>query len=71
MSFHDPYVQTWHNNGDSVEREADLSQAVANADLVMLLQHHREYDVEALANTAKRFFDTRGVAADSPTVQRL
>lgn len=69
--FHDPHVQTWQTNGSSQERVADLAQAVADADLVILLQHHREYDVDELAKGARRFFDTRGVASDSPTVQRL
>src|SRR5690625_1035076 len=71
VSFHDPHVQTWHANGEAVERVADLDQALADADLVMLLQQHREYDVDQLAGAAKRFFDTRGVATDGPTVQRL
>ncbi|MCM3659803.1 nucleotide sugar dehydrogenase [Georgenia satyanarayanai] len=71
VTFHDPHVQTWHTNGSSVERVADLEEAVADADLVMLLQHHRDYDVNALGDAAKRFFDTRGVATDSDTVSRL
>ncbi len=69
--FHDPHVELWQRNGSPIERVADLHQAVAEADLVMLLQHHRDYDIEALAGKAKRFFDTRGVATDSPSVQRL
>ncbi|UNX55378.1 nucleotide sugar dehydrogenase [Georgenia sp. TF02-10] len=71
VTFHDPHVQAWHANGTSVERVPDLEQAVAEADLVMLLQHHRDYDVEALAAGAKRFFDTRGVASEGETVSRL
>ncbi|PYF99395.1 nucleotide sugar dehydrogenase [Georgenia satyanarayanai] len=69
--FHDPHVEQWRTNGSVTERVADLDEAIANADLVMLLQHHRDYDIEALAGASKRFFDTRGVAAESPTVQRL
>jgi len=69
--FHDPHVELWQTNGSAQERVADLDRAVADADLVMLLQHHREYDIDQLAASARRFFDTRGVATDSPTVQRL
>src|SRR5699024_6990695 len=69
--FHDPHVEQWRTNGSVTERVADLDEAIANADLVMLLQHHRDYDIEALAGASKRFFDTRGVAAESPTVSRL
>jgi UDP-N-acetyl-D-glucosamine dehydrogenase len=59
--YHDPYVQTWHANGLDVKRAADLEAAVAEADLVILVQNHAEYDPDQLAKTAKRFFDTRGV----------
>jgi UDP-N-acetyl-D-mannosaminuronate dehydrogenase len=34
---------------------------VAAADLVILVQNHRDYDVTRLAQLSKRFFDTRGV----------
>jgi UDP-N-acetyl-D-glucosamine dehydrogenase len=56
VSFHDPYVQEW-----SVPRTDDIEGATAAADLVILVQHHREYDADHLAGIAKRFFDTRGV----------
>ena len=69
--FHDPHVQTWHTTGTPMERVPHLEQAVADADLVMLLQHHRDYDVEALAAGAQRFFDTRGVASETEKVSRL
>ena len=42
-------------------RTDDLEGAAAAADLVILVQHHREYDADHLAGIAKRFFDTRGV----------
>jgi UDP-N-acetyl-D-glucosamine dehydrogenase len=55
VSYHDPYVASWH-----VPRTDDLEGAAAAADLVILVQHHREYDADRLAAIAKRFFDTRG-----------
>lgn len=71
VSFHDPYVQWWHANGAVVQRVGDLAAAVAEADVVMLLQRHRDYDIDALAAASKRFFDTRGAAADGPAVEHL
>jgi len=41
--------------------EDDLEGAVAAADLVILVQNHREYDVEALEAASRHFLDTRGV----------
>jgi UDP-N-acetyl-D-glucosamine dehydrogenase len=61
VSFHDPRVPVWHLEGDSLERVVDLAAAVAEADAVILLQAHREYDVDALAAEATYLLDTRGV----------
>ncbi len=51
-------------------RADDLEAAVAEADLVILVQNHREYDADRLAGLAKRFFDTRGVTTGQDA-QRL
>jgi UDP-N-acetyl-D-glucosamine dehydrogenase len=61
LSFHDPYVPHWTVAGIDVPRATDLDGGVAAADLVILVQDHREYDVELLIGLAKRLFDTRGV----------
>ncbi|MEE6283144.1 nucleotide sugar dehydrogenase [Georgenia sp. MJ170] len=71
VAFHDPHVAIWKHHGTEQQRVADLDAAIAEADVVMLLQQHREYDVDDLAGKSKRFFDTRGAAADGPTVQHL
>ncbi|TXL62324.1 nucleotide sugar dehydrogenase [Aeromicrobium terrae] len=60
LSFHDPHVQEWSPNGVSVPRADDLNQAIAQADLAVLLQNHAEYDLEAIAKGAHLLFDTRG-----------
>jgi nucleotide sugar dehydrogenase len=65
VTYHDPYVPSWH-----VPRTDDLEGAVAAADLVILVQPHRAYDADGLARTAKRFFDTRGVTT-VPEAHRL
>jgi nucleotide sugar dehydrogenase len=70
VAFHDPAVEEWRLDSATLSRVADLDRAVADADLVVLVQNHRAYDVDALAQASKRFFDTRGVAAGE-NVQRL
>jgi len=61
ISYHDPYVPSWHLNGVQLARVDDLDAAVKDADLVILVQNHAEYDADQLAKRAQRFFDTRGV----------
>jgi nucleotide sugar dehydrogenase len=59
--YHDPHVPSWKVGDVELARTDDLEGAAAAADLVILVQHHREYDADHLAGVAKRFFDTRGV----------
>lgn len=69
VSFHDPHVPVWHVGGDNVERVPDLDRALESADLCILLQGHRDYDVDAMAATARLFFDTRGVSRNPKAVR--
>ena len=71
VAFHDPHVQSWGALGDSATRVEDALAGVAEADLSVLVQNHREYDVDALAAKATRFFDTRGKATDGERIHRL
>jgi UDP-N-acetyl-D-glucosamine dehydrogenase len=71
VRFHDPHVKNWTVAGRDLTTEPDLYGAVADADACVLLQNHRDYDVEALAMSSRRFLDTRGVARRSGTVERL
>ena len=70
ITFHDPNVALWHLAGDALARVEDLTVAVTEADAVVLLQAHGEYDVDLLAQTAAYLFDTRGVTT-SAHVDRL
>jgi nucleotide sugar dehydrogenase len=65
ISYHDANVPNWKFNGSTHESASDLDAAVANADIVILLQPHREYDLESIASNAQIFFDTRG-ASNNP-----
>lgn len=69
--FHDTRVEQWRALGDRARKVDDLDAAIAEADLTILVQNHKSYDVDALAAASKRFFDTRGVADDGEKVERL
>ncbi len=71
VAYHDPHVTDWTAAGPGVVRVEDPAQGAKDADLTILVQNHRVYDVAALAAIAQRFFDTRGVASESETVHRL
>lgn len=71
VRFHDPLVKSWKIDAGTLAREEDLDGALAQADLTILLQAHRSYDVNALAARTQLFFDTRGHAEPAPNVQRL
>ncbi len=62
VQYHDPHVRHWGALGDAAVRVEDPAQGAAEADLVVLVQNHRDYDIEALSAAAQAFFDTRGIA---------
>ncbi|GAA2075395.1 nucleotide sugar dehydrogenase [Streptomyces albiaxialis] len=64
LSYHDPYVSEWRVAGQPVPRADSLYEAAAAADLTLLLQNHRTYDLQGLAAKAQLLLDTRGA---SPT----
>ncbi len=64
VSFHDPYVQRWSAAGRVVPRADSLYEAAGAADLTVLLQNHRTYDLQGLAAKCQLLLDTRGA---SPT----
>lgn len=70
VQYFDAKVADWKAVPEA-ERVDDLDAAVAAADLTILVQNHKTFDIEALAGKAQRFFDTRGVAEDSDKVERL
>ncbi|MGW7519319.1 nucleotide sugar dehydrogenase [Streptomyces sp. NPDC054796] len=60
LSYHDPYVSRWRVSGQPVPRADSLYEAAGAADLTVLLQHHRTYDLQGLAAKAQLLLDTRG-----------
>jgi UDP-N-acetyl-D-glucosamine dehydrogenase len=65
VSYHDPYVPGWQVDGHSIPRAADLEAALADADLVILLQAHQGYDPAALTTATRLLLDTRGICHTS------
>ncbi|MGX4690329.1 nucleotide sugar dehydrogenase [Streptomyces sp. JNUCC 63] len=62
VSYHDPHVPAWSVLDRPVPRADSLYEAVADADLTILLQHHRTYDLQGLSVKAQLLLDTRGAA---------
>ncbi|WP_306321022.1 MULTISPECIES: nucleotide sugar dehydrogenase [unclassified Streptomyces] len=60
VSYHDPYVPSWNVLDRPVPRADSLYEAAADADLTILLQQHRTYDLQGLAVKAQLLLDTRG-----------
>ncbi|MEV4862060.1 nucleotide sugar dehydrogenase [Streptomyces ossamyceticus] len=60
VSYHDPHVPAWSVLDRPVPRIDSLYEATADADLTILLQHHRTYDLQGLSVKAQLLLDTRG-----------
>ncbi|WP_127358523.1 nucleotide sugar dehydrogenase [Actinacidiphila soli] len=60
IGYHDPYAPEWRVLDRPVPRADSLWEAAADADLTVLLQHHRTYDLQGLAVKAQLLLDTRG-----------
>jgi len=71
ISYHDPYVPRWLVDDAPVTRREDLAAALAEADLVILLQPHSCYDPASLADSARLLLDTRGVVPAVPGREAL
>ncbi|MBB5814515.1 nucleotide sugar dehydrogenase [Streptomyces collinus] len=71
LVYFDPRVEDWQVAGAPVERAGDYLAAAEAADLTILLQPHREIDLDELADHARALFDTRGKSADHPRVVKL
>lgn len=70
ISFHDPKVEFWTVAGTTHKVVADVDIAVADADVVVLLQNHSAYAPDSLSDKSSIFFDTRG-ATSTASANRL
>ncbi|MCZ9347063.1 nucleotide sugar dehydrogenase, partial [Streptomyces sp. TRM76130] len=60
VSYHDPHIPSWTVLDRPVPRADSLYEAAADADLTILLQQHRTYDLQGLSVKAQLLLDTRG-----------
>ncbi|KUN08325.1 UDP-N-acetyl-D-glucosamine dehydrogenase [Streptomyces yokosukanensis] len=70
VSYHDPHVAHWNVLDRPVPRADALYDAAADADLTILLQNHRTYDLQGLSVKAQLLLDTRG-ATPAGSAHRL
>ena len=66
----DPHLTSFEVDGEPLELVNDVEAAVADADLAVLLQTHRQFDLESLGAGPTPFLDTRGKLT-GPAVERL
>ena len=71
VTFHDPHAKSMIVGACEIASVPDPYAAAASADVCVLVQNHSTYDVDALAATARRLLDTRGVVPPSARVERL
>lgn len=71
VRFHDPLVKQLSVSGRDIPRVDQVEEALVEADISVLLQNHRAYDIGTMSAIAQRFFDTRGVARPAHNVQLL
>ena len=60
LSYHDPAIAEWTISGQRIPRVEDALAAAPQADIVVVVQNHREYDIDAIARASTRFLDTKG-----------
>ena len=70
VRYHDPFVAQWDVDGRVLTCVENLDDELANADLVVLVQAHSQYDLAALGALPTPLLDTRGVVT-GPMVTRL
>lgn len=73
LAYHDPFVPEWAIRGTDtrIQSQEDAETLAADADIVVLLQPHASYDLEALAARSHSFLDTRGAVGSKVGVERL
>lgn len=70
ISGHDPHLSEFNVDGSPLSLHDRLDDALSACDLAVLVQAHREYDLDAIQRSAPLVFDTRGKMR-GPNVERL
>jgi UDP-N-acetyl-D-glucosamine dehydrogenase len=76
VQYHDPYIPHIHHEYDGWQMDSvkDIMESVKEADVVVIVTDHTDYDYKAVVETAKFVFDTRnatGKLGRSANVERL
>ncbi|MEM6325532.1 MAG: nucleotide sugar dehydrogenase [Bacteroidota bacterium] len=67
VRYHDPHVSTLSHEGIDLESEADLAHALTEADCVVVVTDHSDYDWNLVRDRARQLVDTRhAVGAGAP-----
>ena len=59
VNYHDPYIPEVHHNTWRLESIPDLAKRVAQADCVVVVTNHSQYDYPAILETAQLIVDSR------------
>jgi UDP-N-acetyl-D-glucosamine dehydrogenase len=77
VQYHDPYIPHIHHEYDGWKMDSvpDLMKAVKDADVVVIVTNHKQYDYKAIIESAKFVFDSRNATGklgkNSDKVERL
>lgn len=61
VEYHDPYIPHVHHEYDGWQMDSvkDMMKSVKDADAVIIITNHKEYDYKAIIESAKFVFDSR------------
>jgi UDP-N-acetyl-D-glucosamine dehydrogenase len=77
VEYHDPYIPRIHHEYDGWQMDSvkDMMKSVKEADAVIIVTNHKEYDYKAIIENAKFVFDSRNATGkfgkNSEKVERL
>lgn len=71
VEYHDPRIESWKLPSSIIQCVDSLDEAIHEANVVILLQNHAEYDIESIGQESRIFFDTRGVSGQQSGAHRL
>jgi UDP-N-acetyl-D-glucosamine dehydrogenase len=77
VEYHDPYIPHIHHEYDGWHMDSvkDMMKSVKGADAVIIITNHKEYDYNAIIESAKFVFDSRNatgqIGKKSEKVERL
>jgi len=71
VSFHDPFVERLEEHGLDLQSVPLTSEALATADMVLLLTPHSSFDLDEVVARSRLLFDARGTTAATRVPQSV